>query len=136
MAEVLEVYATKNEASGYHGIYYKIGDNRVLVHRGYQVLSFKNAGTINDTLELITNQAVIQNLTTDHNIVIQQAIQNNVTEGLSNGAELKLALFNALLDENSDTGNTPYVADYIAVTPPQGYYPVQFFPPVLSDGDQ
>ena len=111
-------------------------DNRFLVHRGYQVLSFKNAGTINDTLELITNQAVIQNLTTDHNIVIQQAIQNNVTEGLSNGAELKLALFNALLDENSDTGNTPYVADYIAVTPPQGYYPVQFFPPVLSDGDQ
>lgn len=135
MAEVLEVYATKNEASGYHGIYYKIGDNRFLVHRGYQVLSFKNAGTINDTLELITNQAVVQNLITDHNIVIQQAIQNDATKGLSHGPELKLALFNALLGEKSNTDNNPYVADYIAGTPPQGYYPVQFFPPVLFDKD-
>lgn len=136
MAEVLEVYATKNEASGYHGIYYKIGDNRFLVHRGYQVLSFKDTGTIPDTLELITSQAVIQNLITDHNIVIQQAIQNNITEGLSHGTELKLALFNALLGEKSDTDNSPYVADYIAGTPPQGYYPVQFFSPVIFDGDQ
>lgn len=135
MAEVLEVYATKNEALGYHGIYYKIGDNRFLVHRGYQVLSFKNAGTINDTLELITNQAVVQNLITDHNIVIQQAIQNDVTKGLSYGTELKLALFNALLGEKFSTDNSPYVADYIAGTPTQGYYPVQFFSPVLFDKD-
>lgn len=131
MAKVLEVYATKNEASGYHGIYYKIGDNRFLVHRGYQVLAFRDTGT----LELITNHAVIQNLITDHNIVIQQAIQNDVTKGLSHESELKLALFNALLGEKSDTDNTPYVADYIAGTPPQGYYPVQFFPPVLFNGD-
>lgn len=131
MAKVLEVYATKNEASGYHGIYYKIGDNRFLVHRGYQVLAFRDNGT----LELITNHAVIQNLITDHNIVIQQAIQNDVTKGLSHESELKLALFNALLGEKSDTDNTPYVADYIAGTPPQGYYPVQFFPPVLFNGD-
>lgn len=131
MAEVLEVYATKNEASGYHGIYYKIGDNRFLVHRGYQVLAFRDTGT----LELITNHAVIQNLITDHNIVIQQAIQNDVTKGLSHESELKLALFDALLGKKSDTDNIPYVADYIAGTPPQGYYPVQSFPPVLFNGD-